>query len=332
MPCDMQQRYVSGVTEGHRFVHWGFRGPLATAACGLSILLASLFLPQNIIQAISPPPIIQGRGGALVVRKQELYFKPIVAYYPPYPQRRGVAAEVYQAQVATWKHTVKFDAEWVETQFNITPHQCTPLLLTDLDCPILGSKDLKNAFGCGDLSALHDGLARLLTPSETSALDEELLRQRRAEAVTVLKTSTGTIAMTNFTGGLMGRSNEPDSFMQSFYTHVVSWNYETLSEVGKPLTSRLPERRGNANGAMAGFVDDLIRILLIPETPSGAKRPPLATAADRAADFYEKDNDILNNYLNQGGHVLNADAAPAGPIEDEIEERLEALGGSASGS
>ena len=63
--------------------------------------------------------------------------------------------------------------------------------------------------------------------------------------------------------------------------------------------------------------------------PSG---PPLATAADRAADFYEKDNDILNNYLNQGGHVLNADAAPAGPIEDEREERLEALGGSASGS
>ncbi len=77
-----------------------------------------------LLEAHSPPPQLQGRAGAVVVRQGMQYFKAIVLYMPI----RGTAASAR----SLYKRTADGLFAWLKEELQSTPVRCTPFITIDL--------------------------------------------------------------------------------------------------------------------------------------------------------------------------------------------------------
>ena len=64
----------------HRILHWGLGGRVANKACGVALFVAYTFCETAMREIIGPPPPLQGRVGAAVVRQGDVYAKAIARY------------------------------------------------------------------------------------------------------------------------------------------------------------------------------------------------------------------------------------------------------------
>eukprot|EP00959_Pyramimonas_sp_CCMP1952_P154428 3230851-Pyramimonas_sp.AAC.1 len=83
------------------------------------------FGPRAVVDIKSPPKHIQGRAGALRIRRGELDLTFIVADIPP---RSGLAANHSQ-----WVKTVNETLKWIHRTLQATPTRSAPLIGIDLN-------------------------------------------------------------------------------------------------------------------------------------------------------------------------------------------------------
>ena len=112
--------------ETHTVYSWGYgKGRLTNSHAGVQLCLKrSRFTADNVVQLSSPPSELQGRGGALRVKRRDSDFAFIVCYFHPnsnlpYPKR---------VNSALWK--------WIDSVVNALPARCVPCLLGDFNARV----------------------------------------------------------------------------------------------------------------------------------------------------------------------------------------------------
>ena len=112
--------------ETHTVYSWGYgKGHLTNSHAGVQLCLKrSRFTADNVVQISSPPSELQGRGGALRVKRRDSDFAFIVCYFHlnsnlPYPKR---------VNSALWK--------WIDSVVNALPARCVPCLLGDFNARV----------------------------------------------------------------------------------------------------------------------------------------------------------------------------------------------------
>eukprot|EP00959_Pyramimonas_sp_CCMP1952_P071690 1497493-Pyramimonas_sp.AAC.1 len=120
---------------------------------------------------------------------------------------------------------------------------------------------MRNAFATGD----H---VRLIDARAVRCDDERfhpLLGQHRERAVVYIQASDAALALRPGAGGRVGDSNEPELFMGSFYPLVEEWQQEMAEVQGQPFQVQCPFTEQVFPGRIGAFVDDLFKILLVPD-------------------------------------------------------------------
>lgn len=105
----------------HRFYHWGAgKGKHVNESCGVAIGLKKRPFPERcVVNVFSPPTHLQGRGGAIRIKRGDADITPIVAYIPTEPftqQQREASREI-------WK--------WIHDLLSELPARTVPVLLLD---------------------------------------------------------------------------------------------------------------------------------------------------------------------------------------------------------
>ena len=101
------------------------KGQLTNSHAGVQLCLKRRMLcERNVVQVLSIPPELQGRGGALRVKRADADFCFIVCYFhpssnQPYPTR---------VNSALWK--------WVDTVVSQLPARCVPCVLGDINAKV----------------------------------------------------------------------------------------------------------------------------------------------------------------------------------------------------
>ena len=112
--------------ETHAVYSWGYgTGRLTNSHAGVQLCLKrSRFAADNVVQISSPPSELQGRGGALRVKRRDSDFAFIVCYFHPnsnLPYSKRV-------NTALWK--------WVDSVVSALPARCVPCLLGDFNARV----------------------------------------------------------------------------------------------------------------------------------------------------------------------------------------------------
>ena len=117
--------------DKHIVMHFGYRTTAhSNKSAGCSIFLRKgRFREQHLVETISAPEKLTGRGGAVRLRSGRFDILVIAAYFPPRPPK--------QSEFAGWKKTVDLLAAWVH---NVIQHAKQRSLI------VLGA-DLNDAFG-----------------------------------------------------------------------------------------------------------------------------------------------------------------------------------------
>ena len=149
---------------------------------------------------------------------------------------------------------------------------------------------MRNAFGTGHTEKLLGAQA----DRHPSRHFTRMLELHRTEAVIRFDAADKPICVRPTEGGRMGDSNEPELFMGTFYKPVERW-HESLTEVTSPLFESIcPITNTTQDLSRGGFIDDLIKIFIIPEGS-----PQHALLLDKI------DNTILNRELHKDGYAQN---------------------------
>ena len=130
--------------EKHRFYHWGVRkSEFVNDSCGVAIGIKHRPFPKHsVVNVFSPPPNLQGRGGALRIKCGDADITPIVMYVPPEPN----SVKEEQSCKAIWN--------WVCEVLSALPARTVPILLLDAN----GKTGLQHcALGSGAAQFFDDG-------------------------------------------------------------------------------------------------------------------------------------------------------------------------------
>ena len=157
---------------------------------------------------------------------------------------------------------------------------------------IVKSYDMRNTFGTGT----HEGLMEVVRSRGVRWEQLSLFEQHREQGVIVVEAADATIGLRPRSGGRMGDSNEPELFMGAFYPRVEEWNGDIKLLLGDHFAARSPldEDGDMVSLGMGGFVDDLVRVMIIPD---GKVR------TTQLIDHY--DNKYLDEALARGGYKQN---------------------------
>ena len=110
----------------HVALHWGWRSaPFSNRAAGTSILVGGRFRRNNIRDTFSPPPSLQGRGGAVRLVQGSVDLLPVALYFAPPPPKA--------AKKRAWIKGTDILLEWVDKILCDAPLRTTPILLMDIN-------------------------------------------------------------------------------------------------------------------------------------------------------------------------------------------------------
>ena len=114
-PCIMQS------VGKHRFHCWGSgKGAHVNESCGVTLGIKHRSFPErSVVRIFSPPPELQGGGGAVRIKRGDADITPIVVYVPTEPNSRKDQA----ASKAIW--------QWVHELLSSLPSRTVPVLLLD---------------------------------------------------------------------------------------------------------------------------------------------------------------------------------------------------------
>ena len=90
--------YICIEINEHIVVSWGYAAsPFTNKSAGCAIAFAkSRFHISNITRIMSPPRVLQGRAGAILLQYSQAYLCPIVLYFPPKPTTKQQKAYICQ--------------------------------------------------------------------------------------------------------------------------------------------------------------------------------------------------------------------------------------------
>ena len=114
-PCIMQS------VGKHRLYCWGSgKGAHVNESCGVTLGIKHRSFPErSVVRIFSPPPELQGRGGAVRIERGDADITPIVVYVPTEPNSRKDQA----ASKAIW--------QWVHELLSSLPSRTVPVLMLD---------------------------------------------------------------------------------------------------------------------------------------------------------------------------------------------------------
>ena len=114
-PCIMQS------VGKHRLYCWGSgKGAHVNESCGVTLGIKHRSFPErSVVRIFSPPPELQGRGGAVRIERGDADITPIVVYVPTEPNSRKDQA----ASKAIW--------QWVHDLLSSLPSRTVPVLMLD---------------------------------------------------------------------------------------------------------------------------------------------------------------------------------------------------------
>ena len=121
IPQTSEQSCVVQTVGTHRFYNWGAgKGKFVNDACGVSIGIKRRPFPERcVVQVFSPPSHLQGRGGAVRLKRGDADITPIVVYVPTEPYNK----QQREASQAIWT--------WVHDLLSRLPARTVPVLLLD---------------------------------------------------------------------------------------------------------------------------------------------------------------------------------------------------------
>lgn len=157
---------------------------------------------------------------------------------------------------------------------------------------VVRSHDLTNAFP----STGHDWMAATID-SEVHPEDLPLVRQRREWSVATVKVVGGELNALMGAGGMMGCACAVQDFLVCFARCVFSWQLALRLARG-PFVAKCPITGARAEASMFSFVDDLLKVHMVPEP-----------TADAAATVVAQAHSHLDEALLQGHYAQNAGKA-----------------------
>lgn len=140
--------------------------------------------------------------------------------------------------------------------------------------------DLANAFP----STGHDWIAATLD-NDVHPADLPLVRQRREWSVAIVKVIDGDLDVLMGAGGRMGCACAVQDLLVCFARCVVDWQLGMCIARGR-FVAKCPVTGAHAEASMFSFVDDLLKVHIIPEP-----------TADAAARVVEQAHLLLNGAL-----------------------------------
>jgi hypothetical protein len=111
----------------HTVIHFGYKKSAhSNKSAGCSIFLKKgRFREQHIVEVVSAPDKLSGRGGVVRLRSGRFDILALAAYFPPKPPR--------PSEFAGWKKTVDMLASWVHNVVQHAKQRSLVILGTDLN-------------------------------------------------------------------------------------------------------------------------------------------------------------------------------------------------------
>ena len=120
LPCSTQQ------IGQHKVYQWGWgNGKHVNDSCGVTLAIRQrVFSEKNVVNVFSPPKDLQGRGGALRLKRGDADLTPIVVYVPPEPA--SVRQQTASKAIWDWVHELlsQLPARTVNPVGGAAPEYC----------------------------------------------------------------------------------------------------------------------------------------------------------------------------------------------------------------